>query len=226
MRTFFYLALMLPALMGANHCKARPLNDLYLKLSGGFIQYNKVQSANSSTYRTGQLNKARPTFEGGIGCDINEYVSAEALVHMSTLHYSKKSTLPNVGGSAVIMYSAQKIKTLAATANICVNPARSYSLVTPFLAFGCGVGYNKASDLKNSFEETWRGHSNKNFIWTAGGGVMFNGLSRNYVCEIGYKYLDLGKIKVDQNESTDLPTKAQTPKLSAHQITASVNMYL
>lgn len=209
---------MLSMFVCSEQCTARPLDNLYLKLSGGFIQYNKVKSKNSTIYRSGQRNNARPAFEGGIGYDINDYVKLEALVHGSRLHYENKKSR---------FKGRQKIKTIAATANLSVSANRNQYQVAPFLTFGCGVGINDASDWKSPiYGLVYRGHKNRNFVWTGGGGVIFSGLSRSYSCEIGYKHLGLGQIKVDEESAYEAYLGFQKPRLSGQQLTASVSIYL
>ncbi len=185
-------------------------------MSGGFIQYNKVQSASSVMYEAGQFNAARSAFEAGLGHDISKYLRIEALVHRSTLHYANKK-----------WNGRQKITTLAATANVCVSPDLDQYQFTPFLTLGCGIGYNDASDWKSTtYLFTYRGHKKRNFIWSAGGGLMFHGISRNYSCEIAYKYLSLGKIKVDKDANIAPPVGFQKVTLGGQQLTASVSIYL
>ena len=215
---------------------ANTSNSAYLKIAAGLAQSRPLKSNLHTSKKPGKITAV---LASGIGYEINQCFRSDISFSTNVLHYYKKST---PGSDLSTRIDTQTIKTYSILAQLYVSPDKIFSPILPFIVFGCGAGYNKVGNFKSASASNsnaahmYFGRNNLNFIWSIGGGVIFNDLSKNYSAEIALRYIDFGKIKVTRarqslvvspfGRSTKPKPGFYTPRLSAYQVTAAVNIYL
>lgn len=218
------------------YAMANTSNGAYIKIAAGLAQNRPLKSTIHTSKKPGKISAV---LAGGIGYEINQCLRSDISFSTNVLHYYNKS-MPQTCGSSRI--ETQTIKTYSILAQLYMSPNKESNPISPFIVFGCGAGYNKVANFRSASPDNsnsgrmYFGRNNWNFIWAIGGGIIFNELSRNYSAEIAVRYIDFGKIKVTRTfqRVTAKPSNSQpkhrpgfyTPKLSAYQVTAAVNIYL
>lgn len=215
------------------YAMANAPNGAYIKIAAGLAQNQSLKSTIHLSKKPGRITSI---LSGGIGYEVNQCLRGDVSFSTSVLRYYRKYSY------TAARIDTQTIKTYSVLAQLYINPDKTFISASPFIVFGCGLGYNKvanfksASALKPNLGHIYFGRNNLNFIWTIGGGVIFNELSRNYSAEMSLRYIDFGKIKVTRarqslvaspsNTSTNPKPGFYTSKLSAYQVAAAVNIYL
>jgi len=91
----------------------------------------------------------------------------------------------------------------------------------PYLMAGAGLAHNKAGNFVLSSAETALKDEQNSFAWQVGAGVKYKINNRTFL-DLGYKYVNLGKVKT--SDVLWEPTITKTPqnvikgKLKAHEV--------
>lgn len=165
---------------------------IYLKAGVGMMRFDKFSSGTNSAYSVKKAPKGSPVGIVGVG-----YKFSNALRSDVSLQYGSANYKGSYSDDDDKINLKQKIKTLAMLVN-CYYDINFNSMIVPYVTVGAGVARNDASDLKSSVAGYTRsGNSRMNFAWNVGAGLKFD-ITKNYAIDLGYRYLDFGKVSTSK----------------------------
>lgn len=139
---------------------------------------------------------------GGVGYRINDWLRAEATIAYRGW-YQLSATDPD-GFS----YKSD-VKSLVGMANLLVDPPVKLGPLQPYLGAGIGIAHNTMGTIsQNAYfpsvgigaSESDPGGSSNNFAWQLMAGLAWP-LTSTLTAELGYRYLDAGKIQTSAGTS-------------------------
>ena len=186
---------------------------------GPFVQGNVGMSFLRGKFGRSYGAAAKPsaTFGGAIGYSFNESVSADVAV--TRRHKFRYDSTPgarqNISSTSVMLTGYY------------IFPTHT---ISPYLAAGLGVAFNKAGDVKHTEYPllSINGKRSKSFSWQLGTGIKLK-VSENVMLDLGYKFVNSGSFRTMTNgtDSNGEPHavadgKNLVGKLKAHEITLGV----
>jgi opacity protein-like surface antigen len=165
--------------------------------------------------------KTSPSYSVGFGYKFNKYLRSDlTATYRGDFKYSGKSE----GGDS----ESQKINSTAFMLNGYYDIV-NYNGFVPYVMGGAGVAYNKADAFtqQDSIQkDRINGATRANLAWQVGAGTQYK-INKNIALDLGYKYVDLGKINTSTvyTSSTGARgfTNAITGKLRSHDVTFGVS---
>lgn len=195
--------------------------NFYVRIDAGKSFAGKVNDSTSDlAYNHGKLKNSY-LLGVGVGTNISENFRSD--LTLSTRNYKLDNNTIEDGDA---LNRSQKIKSLTLMINGYYDIEASDS-ITPYITAGVGVARNNAGTLVSNspglLNATYNSKTSTNLAWQIGAGTAFR-LSDNTSLDIGYKYVNLGKIKTGAGVLT--PGKfnmtAAKTKLRAQEITAGI----
>jgi opacity protein-like surface antigen len=197
------LAFSIAYLVSPSLANASKLDNFYAKAGIGFMKHLKFKESNLFIKKT---PKSTPVYKIGIGYKFNNSIRADVDLRYSALTYKADDC-------------TQKMHTTSLFVNGYYD-ANWHENITPYLTAGLGIGTNKAGDAKAADGFVWsKGKNSKQrFIWNVGAGMKFN-FNKNYALDLGYKYVDLGKMR---NACLYKGLEPKNQRIRGHQATAAL----
>ncbi|NRA73639.1 MAG: porin family protein [Rickettsiales bacterium] len=188
---------------------------VYLKFGSSIIRYKPFKGE-------GGYDKGSPkevsSYNIGIGYKFTNAIKTDVNLLFNVAEYKSTTDI----GYAIVNIK-QRIRMISSFINGYYDVALSKYII-PYLTAGVGVGKNKAGDLKwfikdFGFEESFKGRTVTNLIWNVGIGIKYS-LSKDFVLDLGYRYMDLGNIST--NDSSALEIRGVKQKMRGYQILGSL----
>ena len=181
--------------------------NAYLNLGFGAFQCDQFKE--NDLYIKKHLRIAS-IFNVGIGYKFSDYMISDINLQYSNLDYKASDRDTSL---------KQKIRIISAMVNLRYN-THTNSLITPYITVGVGASSNQPTKLIDvTASLSYKAQKKINFAWNLGCGVIFNNLSSHYSMDIGYRYVDFGKIYT-KNFSDEFPTVVQI--IRGQEVIASV----
>ncbi len=141
---------------------------------------------------------------GGVGYQFNNWLRFDLTgEYRIDAAYSATSHFAFTGAGGAIFYGPDQYAANLGTALFLANAYADLGTwygVTPFVGFGIGAAFHNLSPLTdiglgiaNGGFGTSAATEQTNFAWAAMGGLAFN-VTPNFKVEVGYRYLDMGRI--------------------------------
>jgi len=113
-----------------------------------------------------------------------------------------------------------KVKCVTAMANVYLD-GTNYSPLTPYVTAGIGAG---AINAEYKFSSKKKSFALTNMAFNVGAGMQFQ-IDHNIGIDLGYRYVDFGKLKADL--SSILPNNTKVSKnLGAHEVSINILVLL
>lgn len=174
---------------------------------GASKQENKIKG--SSVFNSGSRFKNSPVYAVGAGYKFDDNFRADLNLQHRDLHYKQ---------SQAGIVTAQKTKNNSLFLNGYYD-FKNESMFTPYVTAGVGLSRNVAKDAVANDSGTltiYKGKTTNNFAWNGGFGSKMN-LNKSFDLDLGYKYVNLGEIKMGLGDAGELPGKSA--KFRAHEVT-------
>jgi opacity protein-like surface antigen len=193
-------------------------NKIYLRLDSGESFSRKLGDNYSSDAGNSVI------VGGGAGYQFNDKVRSDVTVSHRSFSVKSASTNPADGNS---LTSSANVHSTAVMANVYYDITK-INRFTPYIGAGAGVAFNSTSSNQKSVNGALVGEDSSTTTtepaWQVGAGTSV-AITKNVSADVGYRYQDLGKVKVNTdfspyNEAAN-PTGNKT-NLSAHEIQAGV----
>jgi len=175
----------------------------YVRADAG---YSLAGKPNEKNY-TKKL-KGTPMYGIGFGYNINNNFRTDLTIsHRNKYSYKAKEVKQDLSSTAFMINGYYDI---VERANF-----------IPYLMAGAGLAHNKAGNFVLSSTETSLKDEQNSFAWQGGAGVKYKINNRTFL-DLGYKYVNLGKVKTSDVRWE--PTITKTPqnvikgKLKAHEV--------
>ena len=173
-------------------------------LAGGFYQAGANESFNNTTLSSSEL------FDVGVGYQVNSWLRGDLTAeYRDGAHFQSLYTLnnPNAGAgqiSQLLDFYRANTSSLIGMANVYADLGTWYG-VTPYVGGGVGVADNRLYGMTDQGQVSFAGGgtgpsggwfsdgTKTEFAWALMAGLDFN-VTQNLKLEIGYRYLNYGKI--------------------------------
>lgn len=193
-------------------------NKTYLRLDSGESFSRKLGNNYSSDAGNSMI------MGGGVGYQYNSKVRGDVTVAHRSFSVKSATTNPATGNS---LDSSANVHSTAVMANIYYDIAKIQRF-TPYVGAGAGVAFNGTSSNQKRVNGVPVGEDSSNTTtepaWQVSAGTSV-AITQNLSADVGYRYQDLGKVKVNTDFSSygeaANPTGNKT-NLSAHEIQAGV----
>lgn len=210
-RDFLYVVALFAGLISGQAVYAQEpsklvVDDLgrpYIKVGAGVMACDAFKASGYS----GKKPNLGPIFNLGIGHRITESLRSDLDIQYGEVLYkaNKGEQRSNmIGVLAVGHYDLVKIS----------------QTTTPYVALGAGFSRNHAGTLVDNAgpqRKVYPGKTKTDFAWNVGVGVKFN-IDKDYTLDLGYRYSDLGKIKVgDHIDENNRVSRGGSQKIKGHQ---------
>jgi len=183
--------------------------NFYLSIGAGEFQCRGFKETEDA-YAKKNI-KLSHTFNAGIGYRFSDHIRSDVLFQYDNVKYR--------ANSQGFLYR-QKIRALSGMMNLYYDMLPQ-EFISPYLLGGAGISKTSPTPLVIMPQnETHKGKPRTNLAWNIGAGVLINTLSKDYAATIGYKYIDLGKIKTAGYNSQN--TNSATQKIRGHQVMATL----
>ena len=202
MKKLLCVALLVPSVAFASAGKPSASEGYYSRLDLGadLRKGNKVYGQNIKKNKTAVVSV-------GMGYKFNEYLRSDLNLQFRNLKTELKE-------NDDIKSSAQN-KALTAMLNGYVDLPTG-TMFTPYAVVGLGMSNIAKADVKFDYvTDNATGKRHTSFAWNAGLGVNTK-IQDNLSLDLGYKYVNVGKLKVSINN------ESKTSKIQAHELTAGV----
>jgi len=211
-------------------------NGGYVSFEGGARFPNKTanihfENVSSDFSKQKHKFKTSPIFGIAVGGTVDTNMSAELEFLYTPDQKINKTYNFNVDSNNFASTAKSKIRTAAMFLNGRFNITDSMEWCTPYIMGGVGAAFNKMHDINftttsNGMTRTdhFKGKKKTNFAYQAGVGIMMP-VSEGVKFDIGYRYIDLGKIRSSSlNTTTNRDTGVKTidSKLSSSVVMAKV----
>jgi len=183
-------------------------SEPYMKVGAGLTWYNQFKAKSDSSVPLNVYTKKAPSkapsFHFGVGCAISGDFKTDLMLRYSELQYKASN-------------DKQKMTAFDIMANAYYD-INVHKTVVPYVSAGFGIARVNAGTLSHSIPTppnvkiNQQGAVTTNFAWNAGVGVKFN-FAKDYAIDLGYRYVDLGKAKVNAVVN-NIVTMASSPSAS------------
>jgi opacity protein-like surface antigen len=199
--------------------------NTYVRIDGGYSSSMKFKHNNfiEDTTKKHKMGSAG-VFGGGVGYRFNENVRTDL-----TISYRPGYSLKFNDTVDPIHYKG-KVKSLVGLANVYYDVA-TYGVVTPYVTAGMGIARNTLKNITANTQggfTSFNGASKNNFAWTIGAGASTS-LGNGFAFDLGYRFINLGKIKSGRNATIHnitfnnyLDAGYKTHHIRAHEIMAGI----
>lgn len=195
------------------------LDGVYVKAGAGFTKFGKFKETKDHNSYVNKSPKSAPMFHVGVG-----YKFTDALRSDLTFHYGKISYKGTGKTETHTRTASQKITTMAAMVNGYYD-FNMNEMFTPYVTAGVGLGQNQSknlsvvraqnTNLENKTTTPLKAKKSKiAFVWNGGAGVLLN-ISKNFAVDVGYRYMDLGRISVKDSLTPEV--KGSKQNIKGHQ---------
>lgn len=130
--------------------------------------------------------KAAHVFYVGAGYRFSDHIRSDINFQYSKLNYKV---------SRGRVHLEQRIRILSGMLNAYYDLYLD-DFTCPYVTIGIGVSNNNPGKLRfTTIKEEFKGKRRTNLAWNVGGGILLNTISKDYSIDIGYRYVDFGKIQ-------------------------------
>jgi len=166
---------------------------------------NKPNSSTNITFA------ASPVFNFSAGYKVNRFFRGDINAQYRPVRLTQRT------------FKSVKMKSYSASVNAYLEADLRFNLI-PYLTVGCGIGNINLND-KSKINLARNSHSMR-MTSNAGAGMQFQ-LNHSAALDIGYRYIDLGKIKAHPNTLTNPPsTFPKKLSLGLHEVLVNVMLLL
>ena len=189
----------------------------YMKVGLGMTWHKEFKAKKVSPFASVYTKNKKPnkatSIHFGVGLYANHNLKTDLMIHYSKVAY--KSVEKQTTSAFDVMANAYYDFT-------------SHKIIVPYVAAGIGISRNEAGNIVHTNpiggSTTQIGAVTTNFAWNVGLGVKVN-LRQHYALDLGYRYVDLGKVRLKAAPGPDLtwesfPSASQ--KLRGHQVLLSL----
>ena len=155
----------------------------YLNLGFGLFQCERFKETENE-YAKKNL-KISYFFNAGIGYKFSNYIRSDINFQYSKVNYR---------ASRQNDHSKQDIRAISGIVNLYCD-LHPNSFISPYIMVGTGINRIQPTGLQISQNKKLKGESTINLVWNVGVGVLLDAISNDYSIDIGYRYIDLGKIQ-------------------------------
>ena len=182
------------------------INKVYLKAGVGAMKFSKFKETGDGKGYRKKAPRTSPLYNIGIGYKFSNAIRADLNLQSTKVKYKTDRLKQNVKTTAAFINGYYDIN--------------FHETIVPYLTAGVGIGSNKPCNLKEKAANTRKGKATTNFIWNVGLGAQYN-VSKNFGLDLGYRYMDLGKVKTNDS---NLPNfwKGGKQKIRGHQVIGSL----
>jgi opacity protein-like surface antigen len=188
------------------------------KETENYLRFNIAQSLkveSSGNEKKNGYESKLPTFEIGIGRNINDYYRVELTTGVTQYKYKNNFTESHSSTS-----DSNNVTIYKTMVNNFLDLFTINEVFTPYLMFGAGLAYIKPGNYNRTITDSIGStsisqpiKSTTNLAWQAGAGLEYK-LSEKLSLDTGYRYVNYGKFKVDGNSIYLDPRKVA---ISAHE---------
>jgi opacity protein-like surface antigen len=159
----------------------------YIKLGIGAFQADAFKEM-PRAHKKKKL-KTSHAFNVGVGYKFSDYIRADVDFYYTKLYYKF---------SGERMALKQNVKVVSSMMNLYCD-LYTGDFIAPYIKVGLGVSRNSPSKLVEALRGfVSNGKNRTNFSWDAGGGVLLDTISKDYSIDIGYRYVDFGKMQTQE----------------------------
>jgi len=193
------------------------LSGWYLRLDGGF-SWNQVRSVQSTTPATHVQYRSAPNATAGFGYKYH-WMRFELTVDRG---FPSSFTASTAAAVVQPQYSA-KLGWLTGLGSAYVDMGTWWGF-TPYV--GAGVGVTRLH-AKQYVDNGLPAHAVSpqsqmtNFSWAVMAGVAFQ-VAPNWMVDVGYRYLDVGKVLVSTNQGNVFGDSTAIQGVTTHQVRAGI----